>query len=91
MKRRKFLITGASGSLAAASSALGAGAQVAPVHPTPTEIEGPFYPMIARKDKDFDLTQIERKQKGLCRTDYSDVFPGTGAERKGSFAQAKKR
>ena len=26
--------------------------------PTPTEIEGPFYPLNAQKDKDFDLTKI---------------------------------
>lgn len=34
---------------------------------TPHEIEGPFYPVIAQKDKDFDLTQIEgrpEKAKG---------------------------
>jgi len=62
MKRRKFLITGASGTLAAASSTFGASGEAAPVHPTPAEIEGPFYPRIARKDKDFDLTQIEGKK-----------------------------
>ncbi|MBV1930541.1 MAG: hypothetical protein KUG71_02390 [Porticoccaceae bacterium] len=26
---------------------------------TPSEIEGPFYPRVKRKDKDFDLTRIE--------------------------------
>ena len=26
---------------------------------TPTEIEGPFYPLTPQKDKDFDLTRIE--------------------------------
>ena len=30
--------------------------------PTPEEIEGPFYPMVAQKDKDFDLTQIEGRE-----------------------------
>ncbi len=29
---------------------------------TPPEIEGPFYPVVALKDKDFDLTRIEGKQ-----------------------------
>ena len=27
--------------------------------PTPPEIEGPFYPLMAQKDKDFDLTKVE--------------------------------
>jgi len=27
--------------------------------PTPTEIKGPFYPIVAQKDKDFDLTLVE--------------------------------
>ncbi len=31
--------------------------------PTPKEIEGPFYPVMAQKDKDFDLTRIEGKQR----------------------------
>ena len=31
-------------------------------HPTPPEIKGPFYPVFAQKDKDFDLTRIEGKQ-----------------------------
>lgn len=30
--------------------------------PTPEEIEGPFYPVFAQKDQDFDLTRIEGKQ-----------------------------
>ena len=30
--------------------------------PTPEEIEGPFYPLFAQKDTDFDLTRIEGKQ-----------------------------
>ena len=30
--------------------------------PTPKESAGPFYPVIAQKDKDFDLTKIEGKQ-----------------------------
>lgn len=51
MNRRQFIATG---SIAATGSAL---AEVR--HPTPAEIEGPFYPKVAQKDKDFDLTQIE--------------------------------
>lgn len=30
--------------------------------PTPPEAEGPFYPVLAQKDKDFDLTRIEGQQ-----------------------------
>ena len=30
---------------------------------TPKEAEGPFYPVIAQKDKDFDLTQIEGNER----------------------------
>ncbi len=30
---------------------------------TPPEIEGPFYPVVAQKDKDFDLTQIEGREE----------------------------
>ncbi len=30
--------------------------------PTPSEIEGPFYPLLAQKDTDFELTRIEGKQ-----------------------------
>lgn len=30
--------------------------------PTPREVEGPFYPVMAQKDKDFDLTRIEGLQ-----------------------------
>ncbi|PCJ59760.1 MAG: hypothetical protein COA79_10165 [Planctomycetota bacterium] len=29
--------------------------------PTPPEIEGPFYPKLAQKDKDFDLTKVDGK------------------------------
>lgn len=33
----------------------------ATARPTPAEIEGPFYPVIQQKDKDFDLTIVEGK------------------------------
>lgn len=35
---------------------------VSAAKPTPTETAGPFYPVLAQKDKDFDLTRIEGKQ-----------------------------
>jgi len=34
-------------------------AEASPRPSTPHEIEGPFYPVVAQKDKDFDLTQVE--------------------------------
>lgn len=30
--------------------------------PTPSETEGPFYPLMAQKDKDFDLTRIQGRE-----------------------------
>jgi len=30
--------------------------------PTPPEVEGPFYPVLAQKDKDLDLTRVAGKQ-----------------------------
>lgn len=62
MNRRKFIVSGATGSLAAAGSALGADSSSNPLRPTPKEIKGPFYPVIVQKDKDFDLTQIEGRE-----------------------------
>ena len=58
INRRKFIATGAAGGLTAAGTALGATNQ----QPTPNEIEGPFYPIVAQKDKDFDLTQVESRE-----------------------------
>jgi protocatechuate 3,4-dioxygenase beta subunit len=34
--------------------------------PTPKEIEGPFYPLLAQKDKDFDLTKV-KDQMGIAK------------------------
>jgi protocatechuate 3,4-dioxygenase beta subunit len=57
MNRRNFIKSGFVGgafSLFASS--------VYAASPTPEEIEGPFYPVLAQKDKDFDLTRIEGTQ-----------------------------
>ncbi len=59
MNRRKFLKSGATSILAAFSQAKGSPESKSLNHPTPTEIEGPFYPVKAQKDKDFDLTKIK--------------------------------
>ena len=61
MNRRKFISSGVLGSLAATGSTLGASSNENPLSPTPTDIEGPFYPIVAQKDKDFDLTHVEGK------------------------------
>ena len=57
MNRRNFIKSGVvGGALGLFASSAYAGS------PTPEEIEGPFYPVFAQKDKDFDLTRIEGKQ-----------------------------
>ena len=56
--RRTFIKAGMVGGLAAALSKLTRAANSTYL-PTPTEIEGPFYPITPQKDKDFDLTRIE--------------------------------
>ena len=62
MNRRKFLKTGAIGTCLTVHNSLANSGTA----PTPTEIEGPFYPVIAQKDKDFDLTTIKgHKTKAL--------------------------
>lgn len=52
------MFSGIAGTLGASSSlgkALG-------IIPTPTEVEGPFYPVLDQQDKDADLTKIEGRQ-----------------------------
>jgi protocatechuate 3,4-dioxygenase beta subunit len=57
MNRRNFIRSGI------ISGVLGLFARSAyAIHPTPDEIKGPFYPVFAQKDKDFDLTRIEGQQ-----------------------------
>ena len=58
MNRRNFIKVGAIGTLGVASQAMAGGQRLAPDPPTPAETEGPFYPVVARKDRDFDLTRI---------------------------------
>lgn len=65
LDRRKFLTTGAAGSLAAAGAAFGKADGDGAFAKTPSEVEGPFYPIVAQKDKDFDLTQIAGR-KGVA-------------------------
>lgn len=54
MKRRDFIKRG----LVGGTLGLITGTSYA-ARPTPAEIKGPFYPVLAQKDKDFDLTRIQ--------------------------------
>ena len=60
MERREFLKLGIIGGLMSTASWAEANNQNI-LKPTPPEIEGPFYPVVAQKDKDFDLTIIKGK------------------------------
>ncbi len=58
MKRRQFFKGGVvTGALAGIT---GVSAEELPK--TPKQVEGPFYPKVAQKDKDFDLTKIEGQE-----------------------------
>lgn len=77
MKRRSFLAYGATGGIVATGNALGKSS----LEPTPKEIEGPFYPVVAQKDKDFDLTKVEGKEgtaEGRVVTIVGQVFDTEG-------------
>lgn len=64
MKRKGFLIKGFLGMIGLTGTHA---AQKHP-HPTPKEIEGPFYPVQAQKDKDFDLTKFGDQQEAAKGT-----------------------
>jgi protocatechuate 3,4-dioxygenase beta subunit len=64
MDRRLFIQTGAL--LGIASPAATGQALAASLSATPGEAEGPFYPVIAQKDKDFDLTRVDG-QTGIAK------------------------
>lgn len=58
MKRRQFFKGGVvTGALAGIT-----GVSAAELAKTPKQTEGPFYPTVAQKDKDFDLTKIEGQE-----------------------------
>lgn len=68
-KRRNFiknLIIGTSATIVAAKSH-------AKLTITPTEVEGPFYPIVPQKDKDADLTKVEGKT-GTAQGEIIEVF-----------------
>jgi protocatechuate 3,4-dioxygenase beta subunit len=55
MKRRQFFKSGIAGAAVSGASIASAGE----LSKTPSQTEGPFYPTIEQKDKDFDLTKVE--------------------------------
>jgi protocatechuate 3,4-dioxygenase beta subunit len=58
MKRRQFFKGGVvTGALAGIT-----GVSAEELVKTPKQTEGPFYPVVAQKDKDFDLTKIEGQE-----------------------------
>ena len=57
MKRRDFIKTSGISALIITSHQSMAERQLASLMPTPDEIEGPFYPITAQKEKDFDEWQ----------------------------------
>jgi len=68
MKRRHFFKTGIAGGAIAGAAAASAGE----LKQTPRQTEGPFYPAVAQKDKDFDLTQIEGRD-GIAKGEIAYV------------------
>jgi protocatechuate 3,4-dioxygenase beta subunit len=66
MNRRNFFKAGLLSTLGVAGHAMSNSGPIKLSQSTPNEIEGPFYPVMAQKDKDFDLTNIEgRNQEAL--------------------------
>jgi protocatechuate 3,4-dioxygenase, beta subunit len=58
MKRRQFF----KGGVVAGTLAGITGVSAEEFAKTPKQVEGPFYPKVAQKDKDFDLTKIEGQE-----------------------------
>ncbi len=57
--RRNFLKAGILGGVAGGLGSLAQNAMGGALPATPPDVEGPFYPVMPQKDKDFDLTQVE--------------------------------
>ncbi|MGJ8662397.1 MAG: hypothetical protein ACSHWU_02050 [Marinicella sp.] len=55
--RRTFLKTSVMGGAIVVAHPSGA------LQPTPEDVKGPFYPLTAQQDQDFDLTQVEGKSE----------------------------
>ena len=77
LSRRKFFIFGSSAGLGAAGAA-----SAAQLKATPRQTEGPFYPIQAQKDKDFDLTKVEGKE-GVAKGEQIHIV-GTVVDTEGN-------
>ncbi len=60
--RRRFLRAGLIGGAVGGYGAMARAGYLPKLDPTPSETEGPFYPVTPQKDKDFDLTRIEGRK-----------------------------
>ena len=77
--RRFFIKTGA---ILGVSSVLTDAGRAAELKATPSETEGPFYPIVAQKDKDFDLTKVAGRDgvaKGTAVIVEGSVVDTSGA------------
>jgi protocatechuate 3,4-dioxygenase beta subunit len=68
MKRRSFIKKFSLGT----SAYLLANSVHAKLKPTPTEIEGPYYPIVEQNDKDADLTRVKGKA-GVAKGEIIEV------------------
>lgn len=59
--RRRFIKASVLGGVAAVFSRVVNSSVTPQFSLTPSEVEGPFYPLMPQKDKDFDLTRVEGK------------------------------
>ena len=59
LSRRSWIKTGLLGGLVGGLAKIAHGSYLPKLTPTPSEIKGPFYPVVAQKDKDFDLTVVD--------------------------------
>lgn len=63
MNRRHFFKAGLVSTLGVAGQAMSNNQSLKLMPSTPNEIEGPFYPLMAQKDQDFDLTNVQGHTK----------------------------
>ncbi len=68
LSRRSMLKLGVLGGIAGSAATAAGGSYLPELNPTPSEIKGPFYPIVAQKDKDFDLTKINGKDEAAKGT-----------------------
>ena len=69
MKRRQFFKSGLAGG-AVSGVTMGSAAEL---KTTPSQTEGPFYPTVAQKDQDFDLTKVDGKE-GVAKGEVIEII-----------------